>query len=327
MSGAKVMSVSDRGAIEEGARIVREGGVVAFPTETVYGLGADATNPLAVAKIFEIKHRPSFDPLIVHVAGAESAAAYGTIPDKTAGKLIRRFWPGPLTLVVAKSIRVPDIVTAGLETVALRMPSHSAARALIRAAGRPIAAPSANLFGRVSPTEARHVVEQLGGSVDLILDGGPCEVGIESTILSLAGDRPCVLRAGGVPIEEIEKLLGPVRRFSGSSDRPDSPGQMTRHYATRTPLRIMAEETVPSVPGARIGLLTLAAARRPELFTAVEVLSKSGDLREAAAALFAALHRLDGLGLEQIVAVPVPEVDLGIAIMDRLRRCAAGNES
>ncbi len=323
MNAVKIVKVTDPGAIQEAAQVIVSGGLVAFPTETVYGLGADACNPEAVARIFEVKHRPSFDPIIVHLADAASARKYGSLPSGRAAELMARFWPGPLTLVVPKSAMVPPIVTAGLDTVALRIPAHPAALNLIRAAGRAIAAPSANLFGQVSPTDAQHVSEQLADGVDLILDGGPCPVGIESTIVSLAEGGPRILRAGGVPIEQIEQIFGPIECFTGSSFRPQAPGQLKRHYATRTTLQI-ATHCDPVVPeGRRIGLLSLTAPAHPERYAAVEVLSKSGDLREAAANLFAALRRLDHLGLESIIACPVPERDLGIAIMDRLKRCAA----
>jgi len=319
-----VVHTSSPGAIEKAAAIIRQGGLVAFPTETVYGLGADACNPLAVARIFEVKQRPSIDPLIVHVADAESARRYGEFPHQPAAELMRKFWPGPLTLVVVKKDIVPPIVTAGLDTVAIRVPAHPAALGLIRACGRAIAAPSANPFGYVSPTEARHVADQLA-DIDLILDGGRCPVGVESTILSLVDPRPCVLRAGGVPPEAIEEILGPLDWARENGDRPSAPGQMTRHYATRTRLEISRGDDMTAVApgGERIGLLTLKAPSEPARYAAVEILSPNGDLREAAANLFAALRRLDSLGLDRLVAHPVPEVGLGIAIMDRLRRCAA----
>jgi L-threonylcarbamoyladenylate synthase len=234
-----------------------------------------------------------------------------------------RFWPGPLTLVVPKKSIVPDIVTSGLDTVAIRVPSHPSALALIRAADRAIAAPSANLFGQVSPTEAQHVADQLADSVDLILDGGRCEVGIESTIVSLVTEPPRILRAGGIPIEDIEALLGRVVCTAGSADRPEAPGQLPRHYSTRTPLILVGEGVPMDPPAPRAGLLSLTSPPASVHYAAVEVLSKSGDLREAASNLFAALRRLDNLGLDLIVACPCPERGLGAAIMDRLRRCAA----
>jgi L-threonylcarbamoyladenylate synthase len=318
-----VLPASEPRNVELAGAKLREGGLVAFPTETVYGLGADATDPRAVARIFEAKRRPRFDPLIVHVAEPEQAARYGSLSDRRAAALVERFWPGPLTLVVPRRETVPAIVTAGLDTVALRCPAHSIARALIRAAERPVAAPSANLFGSVSPTEAEHVREQLWGRIDLILDGGRCGVGVESTIVSLC-DPPKLLRAGGVPVEELETLLGPLERATQAAARQESPGQLAAHYATRTRL-VIAAQSAAVAPPERVGLLAFTAPERPESYAAVEVLSRRGDLGEAAANLFSALHRLDRLGLDRIVALAVPEEGLGVAIMDRLRRCAAGS--
>ncbi len=327
MSQGRIVEAATPGAIEEAAEIIRNGGLVAFPTETVYGLGADACNPLAVARIFEVKRRPRIDPLIVHVARPESALRYAELLDPRAQLLMKRFWPGPLTLVSRKTDAVPPIVTAGLDTVAVRMPAHPAALALIEASATAIAAPSANPFGYVSPTEARHVQENLGEQIDLILDGGRCPVGVESTVLSLAGSRPCILRAGGVIPAEIEDLIGAVDWETRREQSPQAPGQMERHYATHTPLEILPEENDRAVPAPaeRVGLLTLEPPDCPGCYTAVEVLSERRNLREAAANLFAALRRLDGLGLDRIVAHPVPEEGLGLAIMDRLRRCAAGS--
>lgn len=311
--------------IAEAARFLREGRLVAFPTETVYGLGADAFNPLAVARIFEVKNRPTFDPIIVHIADlAQLAELVSEIPE-IARRLIERFWPGPLTLVLPKTDRVPDIVTAGLPTVAVRMPAHPVALALIRAADRPVAAPSANRFGYLSPTTAEHVLAQLDGKADLILDGGPCPVGVESTVLDLTADAPTVLRPGGLAVEELAKVVGPVRVATGPTERPKAPGQLERHYAPRTPLVVFTDRAYPDPAGRRAGLLLLARPDEPPAgFAAVEWLSESGDLREAAANLFAALHRLDRANLDLIYAQAVPEVGLGRAIMDRLRKAAAG---
>jgi L-threonylcarbamoyladenylate synthase len=323
MSTARIADASDSGAIKEAARIIREGGLVAFPTETVYGLGADAGNSLAVARIFEVKARPRMDPLIVHVADPESAGYYGKFPE-SARALMQKFWPGPLTLIVERNPSVPPIVTAGLDTVAIRIPAHPAALALIRAADCGVAAPSANPFGYVSPTEARHVAEQLGNAIDLILDGGPCTIGLESTILSLGGRRPCVFRVGGTPIEELEAMLGKLDFSVGIEGQPQAPGQLKRHYATKTRLEIATETLEILKPGEKVGLLSLLLPENPNKYAAVEVLSPSGNLREAAANLFRALRRLDALSLDRIIARPVPEDGLGIAIMDRLRRCSAG---
>ena len=322
MITARIADASDIGVIEEAARTIRRGGVVAFPTETVYGLGASVADALAVAKIFEVKARPRIDPIIVHVASLELARLYGDFPS-IAQSLMERFWPGPLTLIVPKKPSVPPIVTAGLDTVAIRIPSHPAALALIRASGCGIAAPSANPFGFVSPTEAQHVAEQLGDKLELILDGGPCAIGVESTILSLVSNPPCVLRSGGTTIEELESILGRLETAVGATKRPQAPGQLARHYATRTRLEIAEEGSDESRSDERLGLLSLLPPSLPHQYAALEVLSPLGDLREAAANLFGALHRLDRLALDRIIARPVREEGLGIAIMDRLRRCAA----
>jgi L-threonylcarbamoyladenylate synthase len=312
--------------VREAARLLRAGGVVAFPTETVYGLGADAANERAGARVFEVKRRPWFDPLIVHVARADAAASVAHAADPRVALLAGRFWPGPLTLVLPRRGSVADLVTAGLDTVGVRVPDHATARALIEAAGRPLAAPSANPFGYVSPTTAAHVAEQLGDEVDLILDAGACRVGLESTIVSLAKDPPRLLRAGGVPREELEAALGHPLELVPPSDRPSAPGQLSRHYATRTRLQLLHGRPGrgPADAG-RVGLLAFSPPP-PALagWSAIEVLAPDGDMATAAAALFAALRRLDALGLDLILAETCAETGLGRAIMDRLRRCAAG---
>jgi L-threonylcarbamoyladenylate synthase len=305
--------------------VIRQGGLVAFPTETVYGLGCDAFNPAAVARVFEAKQRPSFDPLIVHIECWASLDRLVKTISVEAHRLMERFWPGPLTLVLPKHEHVPDLVTAGLPTVAIRMPAHPVAQALIREAGVPIAAPSANPFGYVSPTCAQHVLDGLGDRVDLILDEGPCPIGVESTIVSLVGPWPELLRPGSITHAEIREILGPLVRAAGGRTGA-VPGQFPRHYATRTPLTILdAREGRPIVPGReRAGLLAMSASGRVnDRFCAIEVLSPSGDLREAARHLFAALRRLDAVGLDRLYAEPCDERGLGVAIMDRLRRCAA----
>lgn len=309
--------------IHRGAEIIRNGGVVAFPTETVYGLGADAFDPIAVARIFEIKNRPSFDPLIVHIADLDEMSRLATVIPLSAEKLIKRFWPGPLTIVFLKKEEVPDIVTAGLPTVAIRMPRHPIALQLIKKADRPIAAPSANPFGYVSPTTAEHVREQLGNRVDLILDGGPCEVGLESTILSFSEGKPRLLRPGGLPLEEIESVIGGVETSPVEEEKPSSPGRLPRHYAPRTPIVINEwKQNLGAYQNKKIGLLAFREVNVSFPFHHVEVLSPEGDLRKAAANLFAAIRRLDVLNLDLILAEPVPEVGLGRAIMDRLRRAS-----
>ena len=312
------------GEVAEAAASLRAGGVVAFPTETVYGLGANAFDARAVARVFEIKRRPRFDPLIVHVSSVEEARSIVMDFPRAARELAARFWPGPLTLVLPKGPRIPDIVTAGLPNVAVRIPDHPLALALIRETDAPLAAPSANPFGRISPTTAEHVRKQLGRDMDRVLDGGPCRVGIESTILSLVGRRPVLLRAGGVSVEDIEAVTGPVSKTAGRSDRPSAPGQLPQHYAPRTPLAFHGEADLPT-DELRVGLLSFREPATAQGFAAVEVLSTTGDLKEAAANFFASLHRLDSLDLDLIVAEAVPDTGLGLAINDRLRRAARGS--
>ncbi len=301
--------------IRRAAEIIKKGGLVAFPTETVYGLGASAFNPKAVARIFEVKRRPMTDPVIVHICEFKELEKLCSKIDERVKKLAKAFWPGPLTVVLPKSKNVPDIVTAGLDTVAVRMPSHWVARKLIKLAG-PIAAPSANMFSKVSPTRAEHVEEQLGDKIDLILDGGKCEVGVESTIIDLSEERPVILRPGGVSVEDIRRVIGDVD-VKTVSERPKAPGQMKKHYSPNTPLKIVYGEIKPP-KGLKAGLLAFKDPKPG--FAKVEVLSPSGDLREAAANLYDALHRLDKAGLDVIVVEAVPEKGLGRAIMDRLRK-------
>jgi L-threonylcarbamoyladenylate synthase len=398
MRGLMAIASADDEHLGQAAALLRAGGVVAMPTETVYGLAADALNPRACATIFEVKGRPRFDPLIVHVADAamlEQVCTAAALRDARVTALAQRFWPGPLTVVLPKCEAIPDIVTAGLATVAVRVPAHPVARELIRRVGRPLAAPSANRFGCLSPTTAAHVQAQLGDRIPLILDGGPCAIGVESTIVDLSRPDapPRVLRPGGITMEALAQTLadldaastppaserrlhnpagqagpetgwavegpGPgrmanTRTFAKPQVRlvptgdgtvsgddptaaPMAPGQLASHYAPHTPLRLLDQDadvlaalraTASTHPGAppRVGLLTLrppAAAVVARAFAVVEVLSSSGDLREAAANLFAALHRLDAAELDLILAPAVAEAGLGRAIMDRLRRGCA----
>ncbi len=319
----KQFYMKDNEAIHQAAKIIRRGGIVAFPTETVYGLGANAFNPIAVARIFEVKKRPYFDPLIVHVAHHGDLDRLVIEIPSQAKTLMERFWPGPLTVVLSKREDVPDIVTAGLPTVAVRMPKHPMALRLMELTDCPIAAPSANPFGYLSPTTAEHVRDQLGDQVDLILDGGPCEVGVESTILSFLEKRPRLLRPGGVSLEEIESIIGKVEIDPVEEDRPSAPGMLARHYAPRTPIVLdWSDKDLGSYEGKKIGLLAFQEPVNCLKFDHVEVLSKKGDFREAAANLFAAIRRLDAVKLDLILAEPVPEVGLGRAIMDRLRRAS-----
>jgi len=317
----------DPAVIREAAEIIRRGGVGAFPTETVYGLGADVFNAGAVARIFDIKGRPHFDPLIVHVSDFEFADKLCSTIPVLAEKLMRKFWPGALTLVLPKKDIVPDIVTAGLPTVAIRMPNHSVAIELIRCSGTAIAAPSANPFGYLSPATALHVAAQLGDKVDFILDAGACSIGIESTILDLSTDIPTLLRPGGITLEEIEQVIGPIALHRGSGrEKPKSPGQLSQHYSPRTPIRLL--DGLPLNPDEKKGLLSFKSLPNQGIFEMTEVLSLSGDLREAAINLFSCLHRLDHAGLDRIYVEPVPELGLGQAIMDRLRRaCSAKTET
>ncbi|MCU0845218.1 MAG: L-threonylcarbamoyladenylate synthase [Spirochaetes bacterium] len=311
---------ADAESIERAAGLLRAGGIVAFPTETVYGLGADALNPVACARIFEAKNRPSFDPLIVHIARTRELENLTETVPKRARSLIESFWPGPLTLVFEKKYTVPDIVTAGLPTVAVRMPAHIVALALIERTGRPIAAPSANPFGYISPTRADHVALQLGDAVDMILDGGDCAVGLESTIIRIDGERAVLLRPGGLALEEIEKIIGEVEDASGPSPSPKAPGQSLSHYSPRTPVRIVRNNDIAGRISGNAGLLSFRPPPDTAGYAHIEVLSASGDLREAAARLFSCLHELDSRGLDIIIAESVPETGLGRAIMNRLRR-------
>jgi L-threonylcarbamoyladenylate synthase len=319
--------MNDAEAIRQAAEIIRQGGIVAFPTETVYGLGADAYHPLAVARIFEVKKRPSFDPLIVHIASpAHLRKLVKDIPS-SAKKLTEKLWPGPLTVVLFKEEHIPDIVTAGLPTIAVRMPDHPMALSLIKESNCPIAAPSANPFGYLSPTTAEHVREQLGDRVDLILDGGPCPVGVESTIVSFLEDKPRLLRPGGVSLEEIVAMIGKVE-INPTKDRPSAPGMLPRHYAPRTPILLdWDEKHLDTYKDKKIGFLAFQEPENLLEFEHIEVLSKKGDFREAAANLFSAIRRLDALGLDLILSEAVPEVGLGRAIMDRLRRATSRGDS
>ncbi|MDQ2092396.1 L-threonylcarbamoyladenylate synthase [Marimonas arenosa] len=303
--------IPDPDGIDQAAEILRDGGLVAFPTETVYGLGADARNDLAVARIFAAKGRPRFNPLIVHVADTVAAQAFVTWSD-TAETVARAFWPGPLTLVLPlkPASGLSPLVTAELPSLAIRVPAHPVARALLEAFGGPVAAPSANPSGRISPTAAAHVAAGLDGRIEAILDGGPCGVGLESTIVGLT-DAPTLLRPGGVATEEIEAVLG-ASLATPSGDDITAPGQLSSHYAPGAPVRL---EATDKRPGEK--LLGFGPVRDADLN-----LSPTGDLIEAAANLFAMLHAIDD-GHSPIAVSPIPETGLGRAINDRLRRAAA----
>lgn len=300
---------------QEAAAILARGGLVAFPTETVYGLGADARNDRAVANIYAAKGRPSFNPLIVHVPDATTAAAY-VVFDDTAERLAAAFWPGALTLVLPlrQSAGVSRLVSAGLDTLAIRVPDHPVGQGVLRAFGGPVAAPSANPSGRVSPTTSGHVLTGLGGRIDAVVDGGACGVGVESTIVA-CGDTPRLLRAGGIPVEALENCLGRELVRDVDAVTPEAPGQLASHYAPVGTVRLNAQ-------AAQAGEVLLG-------FGPVEAalnLSPSGDLTEAAARLFDCLHQLDAMGAARIAVSPIPDHGLGQAINDRLRRAAAPRE-
>lgn len=304
--------------IGEAARALRAGKLVAFPTETVYGLGGDATSDRAVAAIFAAKGRPSFNPLIVHVANISGATQFAELSAK-AQLVARSFWPGPLTLVLPRrrDCRISLLASAGLDSVAIRVPAHKIAQTLLMMAGLPLAAPSANPSGRLSPTTADHVLAELGDKVEFVIDGGPCEVGVESTVLSLLDDRPRILRPGAVTAEALSGVLKePVPIETGADDAaaPRSPGRLASHYAPTLPVRLNA--TAPESGEALLGFGPTAPKDALNL-------SSTGDLQEAAANLFAMLRRLDDPKYRAIAIMPVPETGLGVAINDRLRRAAA----
>ena len=306
------------GEIGEAARALRAGKLVAFPTETVYGLGGDATNDRAVAAIFAAKGRPSFNPLIVHVSNISAAGQHAELSAR-AQAVARKFWPGPLTLVLPRrrDCKISLLATAGLDSVALRVPAHNIAQTLLMMAGVPLAAPSANPSGRLSPTEADHVLADLGDKVEFVIDGGPCSIGVESTVLSLLEDRPRILRPGAVTAEQIAEILqGPVETETGNDDAaaPRSPGRLLSHYAPRLPVRLNANTAAPDEVLLGFG---------PDTPKDAVNLSPAGDLEEAAANLFAMLRKLDDPRYRAIAVMPVPETGLGIAINDRLRRAAA----
>jgi len=305
-------------SIEDAVTLLKDGEVVAFPTETVYGLGAIAYDANAVSKIFECKGRPHFDPLIVHTGNADQAFALCTKVTQAALQLANSFWPGPLTLVLPKVASIPDIVTAGLPSVALRVPAHPVTQALLTAVGAPLAAPSANRFGRVSPTTAEHVLNDLGSRVPLILQGGACQRGLESTIVSLLEDRPRLLRPGSIALEDIRDAVGPVDTASENFDARLSPGQLKSHYAPRTPMQPL-DHAEPPRAGERVGLLAIGPTSESG-YAAIEVLTANHDLREAATNLFSALRRLDAQELDRIVCEFAPTRGLGYAINDRLSR-------
>ncbi|MGA9091685.1 MAG: L-threonylcarbamoyladenylate synthase [Bradyrhizobium sp.] len=315
---------ANEAAVAQAARCLAEGGLVAFPTETVYGLGADAANAGAIARLYEAKGRPSFNPLIAHVGDIAAAMRIARF-DATATRLAEAFWPGPLTLVLPRTddCSVADLATAGLDTIAVRVPAHPVARAILQAFGGPVVAPSANLSGHVSPTSAAHVQSDLAGRIDLIVDGGAVTVGVESTIVGCF-DPPMLLRPGGLPRGEIERVLGrtllrPPQDADNETGQPLAPGMLASHYAPRAQVRLNAERV-----DAGEALLAFGPNAIPgvDAATAVMNLSARGDLNEAAAHLFGYLRALDSKGARAIAVMPVPHHGLGEAINDRLRRAA-----
>lgn len=306
--------------IKRAAEEIKSGEIVAFPTETVYGLGANGLNPTAVAKIFEVKNRPSFNPLILHIASTNQLYDLVSIKNPKVEKLVAAFWPGPLTLVLPKKEIVPEIVTAGNFTVAIRMPKHPVAIELIKASGKPIAAPSANTFGFLSPTTAEHVEKQLGQKVSFILDGGKSNVGVESTIIEVCDDKIYLLRPGGITTETIEEVCGNIEAKQPNLNNPNSPGQLLHHYAPKVPIKFLNEVNEKEVKDKKLAGLFFAENITSLKFEHVEILSPSGELHEAAANLFHHLHLLESLQVDLIIVESIKEEGLGIAIMDRLRK-------
>jgi L-threonylcarbamoyladenylate synthase len=315
----EIINGLDPASIERAVAALNRGDVVAFPTETVYGLGADATNSVSVARVFEIKRRPHFDPLIIHIGRKEWLPSFTKVFPSEAQKLVDRFWPGPLTIILEKQPVIPDIVTAGLGTVAVRMPSHPVALNLINALGRPIAAPSANPFGYMSPTRARHVARMFEGKLPFVLDGGACAFGLESTIVSIQDGRLHIHRHGAISEEELVDVAGAVH--GKRKDGPiDAPGQLPFHYAPHKPLVI-----IKGLEEIRVAASSLLAFRAPAVAPRsqyLKVLSPTGDLRQAAANFFSYLIELDRTDIDVIYAEEIPEVGLGKAMMERLRKAA-----
>ena len=315
----------DDDGLSAAAEILRHGGRVAMPTETVYGLAANALDPVAVARIFAAKQRPSFDPLIVHLPDAATAFNFAREVPEAARELAAAFWPGPLTLVLPRDARIPDIVAAELPTVGLRVPAHPTAHALLLACGLPLAAPSANLFGSVSPTTASHVLDGLNGRIEAVLDGGPCRLGLESTVVAFEGGRPVILRHGAVTREALEQVCGEVGEGARVLERPLAPGQLARHYATNAPLRCFAEPEALPAPRGDVVLIVIAGtvpAPHRAGYRSLWELAPSGDLHQAAAALFGALREADAMMPSGIHVLTCANEGIGRAIQDRLQRAA-----
>lgn len=327
-------------ALAEAGQVIRTGGLVAFPTETVYGLGANALNPDAVKGIFRAKGRPADNPLIVHIADISQVNDLAEDVTVPARRVMEVFWPGPLTVILPKKAAVPDEVTAGLNSVAIRMPGHPVALELIRTAGVPVAAPSANSSGKPSPTTAQHVLEDLAGKIDLVVDGGPCRVGLESTVLDMTSEVPTILRPGGITREELEGILGHIAE-SGSTDAdaeiPRSPGMKYTHYAPRAQVIVVNGDNYVQIaakvsqlleqyrPRRRVGVLASSETGRGYAADEVFVLGSRGSLATVAQNLFYGLRHLDELGVDLIIAEGYPEAGIGAAIMNRLKKAAGQN--
>jgi L-threonylcarbamoyladenylate synthase len=308
------------------ANFLKEGKLVAIPTETVYGLAGNALNPAAVASIFETKNRPSFDPLIIHVSWIGHVEKYTEDFPKPLQKLAEKFWPGPLTLLLPRKNNIPDLVTSGLDRVAVRVPDHELTLALLKSLEFPLAAPSANPFGYISPTTAEHVDAQLGKKIPYILDGGPCKVGLESTIVGMEGEEVIIYRLGGLEIAEIESIVGKVKIKDHSSSNPQAPGLLESHYAPRKPFILgNLDDLICNFQSKKVDFAVVSLNRIIEEIPTERqfCLSENSDLKEAAANLFAAMRQLDESEAEVILAELMPEVGLGRAINDRLKRAAA----
>jgi len=306
--------------IKLAAKALKAGKLVAFPTETVYGLGSDGLNELSVAKIFEAKKRPSFNPLILHVSSLDMLNQVAGITSEKIKYLTEKFWPGPLTIILKKKEIVPYIVTSGLDTVAVRMPNNEVALELINGLGNPIAAPSANKFSKLSPTLAKHVAKQLENKVEIILDGGKCEVGVESTIIEVNDNSQKLLRPGGIAKEEIEKIIGKLSQEVFTQNSPRSPGQLDIHYAPNIPIYFFNEFNIRTNSHLKLGGIFFSNVKNEKYFKVTKLLSKKRDIHEAASNLFSFLHELESLDLDMIFVEPVERMGLGIAIMDRLTK-------
>lgn len=321
MTAPPTIKPASANTIARAAALLQAGALVAFPTETVYGLGADATSDAAVARIFEAKNRPTFNPLIIHVTDSDAATRIVSLTD-SARRLAEAFWPGPLSLVLPRAERSPVslLASAGLDTIAIRVPDQPTAQAIIAASGVPIAAPSANASGKISPTRATHVADSLGDAVSLIVDDGPCPIGVESTVIDCAGDTPTLLRPGGITVEQIEAVIGPIAFAADNNESPASPGMLESHYAPDATLRLNATSLQSGE-----ALLSFGSHRLTG-FSIEQNLSEAGDLQEAAANLFAMMRFLDA-SADAIAVTPIPDHGLGRAINDRLRRAAAPNSN